>query len=548
MNVSKQTIIYALVATIVAGGLAGAGMGYITVQESIKQTLVGSGSTVIQQPEVIKEKSYTSDVIEVAKKASASVVSVIVTKELTRYKQTPQNLFFFDPFSGDPFSPFSNVPQQNSQPQVEKERRQVAGGTGFIVTTEGRIVTNKHVVSDPDADYTVVLGNGEEYPASVVSRDPSNDLAVLQIEKNDDGNFPSNLQALPLADKNSIQVGQTVIAIGDALGEFDNSVTMGVVSAKGRSIVASDGGSGSEQLSNLLQTDAAINPGNSGGPLLSLDGEVIGINTAIAESANGIGFAIPSDEVDFVLRSIQKYGTITRPFLGVAYKQNTPEIAKQFNLSVDYGAILQMDVQGEDPSIIKDGPAAKAGLKGGDIILKVNGEKVTQDHSLQELIRTFLPDDSVTLTILRDGKEQDIKVTLGKRTDDTVAKSGNDNQNSDTSSSLAFLGVNSITLTQDIATGLNISTSQGALLYNDFGKGVPAIVKDSPADKAGLQAGDIIISLNGTTLDNNDNTLQKLIAKQKPGDEITVTIMRGSEKKDIKVTLGTREVSNVQAN
>lgn len=519
---------------VVASIVFGSGSAWIT-----SRMLLTSGSGSALAPNIVRqevtETSVKSDVINVVQQASPSVVSIIVSKELVRYRNNPRSMMqdpFFNEF-------FGNTPQQPSvqNPQTQTEKQQVAGGTGFIVTADGKVMTNKHVVADPDAEYTVIMSDGTEYNAKVLSRDPSNDLAVIQMLPKD-GQTLQNLQPLRLADSDSVQVGQVIVAIGNALGEFNNTVTMGVISAKGRSIAAADGGmseEGVEQLSNLLQTDAAINPGNSGGPLLSLDGSVVGMSTAIAESANGIGFAIPVDEVNFVLQSVNKYGKIVRPFLGVVYRINSPEIAKQFNLKVDYGAILEDSVDTGERAVVADGPGDKAGLKSGDVILTINGEKITKDHDLKDTLTKFLPDDEVTLTVLRASDTLTIKLKLGKREDTTVTPaSGNTASNAD-----AYLGVYSTNITPDLQKRLNLPVSEGAMLYNDFTSGVPAIIKDSPADKAGLRAGDIITSIAGEKV-TADRTLTDIIAGKKPGDTIEVVVRRDGQEMKLTVTLGER--------
>ncbi len=535
MELTKTTTSIALLASLLSGFIGGT-LSNTLYQANSFSPIHSSGATITSQPEIITEKIHQSAIIDVAKAASPSVVSIVVTKELTRYQNTPQHLFFFDPFGGDPFNPFQQTPnQQQSEPRSETETRQIAGGTGFIVSTTGTVITNKHVASDEDAQYTVILQNGEEYPADVVSRDPSNDLAVLQMKgASSDSPLPEDLIALPLAEDSTTQVGQLVVAIGNALGEFNNTVTTGVISAKGRSIVASDGASG-EQLSDLLQTDAAINPGNSGGPLLSLAGEVVGVNTAIAQSANGIGFAIPVSEVDFVLRSIEKYGTITRPFLGVVYRLNSPELAKQFDLPRDYGALLQEDIDGKSASIVQDGPAEKAGIKGGDIILEINGEKITEKNGLKELLRKFLPEDQVTLTILRDAQEQQIVVILGKQRDETETTANNNIP--EATITPGYLGVNSKEITPDLARRLQLPLDHGALLYNDYEQGIPAIAKGSPAEQAGLKAGDIIITVDQQKL-SSTTTLAQAISQKHAQDTVELTILQDNKTRSIQVTLG----------
>ncbi|RJO61418.1 PDZ domain-containing protein [candidate division WS5 bacterium] len=277
-------------------------------------------------------------------------------------------------------------------------------GTGFIVDEGGLIVTNKHVVSDENAKYSVFTSDGKEYQAEVKARDPLNDIAFVKI----------NAKGLPVADlgdSDSLKVGQSVIAIGNALGQYQNTVTTGIVSGVGRAIEAGDSSGGSvETLENIVQTDAAINPGNSGGPLVNIAGQVIGVNTAIDQSGQLIGFAIPINMVKKQIDSVKKTGKISRPILGIRYVPITKEFAARNNLKTEKGVLVY---GGGDLAVIPDSPAAKAGIKDGDIILKIGADDVDSTHSITGLLQKYSPGDKVTLTILRDGKEGKIEVTLG---------------------------------------------------------------------------------------------------------------------------------------
>jgi serine protease Do len=279
-------------------------------------------------------------------------------------------------------------------------------GTGFIITSDGLILTNKHIASDANAQYTVVTSDGTSYPATVKSLDPVKDIAVLQINAR-------NLPIVELGDSDALKVGQWVVAVGNALGKFDNSVTVGVISGSNRSIQATDAnGANSESLSGMLQTDAAINTGNSGGPLLNLEGQVIGINTAVASGAQSIGFAIPINDAKTAIESIKTTGRIIRPYLGVRYIQITKEIAAEEKLSVDYGALIAKGSSLTEVAVVSGSPADKAGLKENDIILEVNGEKVNQNNDLLKLIQKYKVGDQIELKILSSGQEKTVKITL----------------------------------------------------------------------------------------------------------------------------------------
>jgi serine protease Do len=282
---------------------------------------------------------------------------------------------------------------------------QQGAGTGIIVSSDGLIMTNKHVVPSDASTFSVFTSDGKEYKnATVVARDPQNDLAFVRIKA-------SGLKSAELGDSGSVEVGQKVIAIGNALGQFQNTVTEGVISGLGRPVVAGDQqGGAEEQLQNLFQTDAAINPGNSGGPLVNLSGQVIGINTAVAGEAQNIGFAIPINEAKSALASVKSGGKITRAYLGVRYIPITKDFASQNNLSVDDGAYVAGD--NNNPAVVPNSPAAKAGIQDGDIITKINNDKIDQTHNLSSLIGKYKSGDKITVTLIRDGKEQTLNVTL----------------------------------------------------------------------------------------------------------------------------------------
>ncbi|HEX9594957.1 MAG TPA: trypsin-like peptidase domain-containing protein [Candidatus Saccharimonadales bacterium] len=283
--------------------------------------------------------------------------------------------------------------------------RKQGAGTGIIVDTNGLVLTNRHVIPENVSQVNLVLSDGTIYEdVKVVDRDPLNDIAFLKI------NNPENLVAAPLGDSSNMKVGDKVVAIGNALGEFSNTVTSGIISGLGRPIVAGDG-TASEQLQNLLQTNAAINPGNSGGPLVNLAGEVIGVNTAVAGGAENIGFAIPINDVKPVLVSVKDSGEIIRPYLGVRYVTLTPGIAKEAELEQTQGAYI-IGSQGQT-GVIAGSPADGAGLKEEDIITKVNGQVVNAQNPLSSRLGVYKPEEKVILTIARDGQEQTIEVTLG---------------------------------------------------------------------------------------------------------------------------------------
>ncbi len=314
---------------------------------------------------VVSEETAIIDVVESAR---PSVVSILVGK------------VSWNPFTGP-------------------EKVEGGIGTGFIVDEEGLILTNRHVVSDENAKYTVVLDNDEEYEVQEIHRDPFNDLAILKIDA-------GNLAPLPLGDSDALKVGQKVVAIGNALGEFPNAVTAGVVSGIGRGITASSSpfGGSSEVLENVIQTDAALNPGNSGGPLLNLSAEVIGINVAMSQGAENIGFAVPINSIKSTLENFRTHGRIVRPFLGIRYAIITKELAIRNELPE--GAYIQ--------EVVNDSPAEDAGLKSSDIITKFAGENLTEETTLAEVIRGKEVGDRVSMEVYRNGETLNLQATLGE--------------------------------------------------------------------------------------------------------------------------------------
>lgn len=273
-----------------------------------------------------------------------------------------------------------------------------SAGSGIVLSSDGLIMTNKHVADSDQVSYSVVTSDGTIYKnAKVLARDPYNDVAFLKVDA-------KNLKPAKLSDSSNYVVGQRVVAIGNALGQFQNTATEGIVSGYGRSIQAGDGSGSTETLTNLIQTDAAINPGNSGGPLVTTAGEVIGMNTATAGNAQNIGFSIPVSEIKNQIKSVQETGKIIRPYLGVRYVPLTPELAKRNDLSVDYGAYIT--------SVVADSPAAKAGLQKDDIITKLNNDSFTASNSLQSLLAKYEVGDEITITYIRDDKTQATKIKL----------------------------------------------------------------------------------------------------------------------------------------
>lgn len=280
-----------------------------------------------------------------------------------------------------------------------------SAGTGVVISKDGYVLTNSHVVPENAGDIEITMSDDTVHTdVRFVGRDPFNDIAFLKIAGVDD------LTPASLGDSAAVQVGQKVVAIGNALGQYQTSVTSGIISALGRPLTAANGdGTGAESLENLFQTDAAINPGNSGGPLVNLKGEVIGINTAVSASGEGIGFAIPINDARGLIKNVIKNGNVSRAYLGVRYVTITSAVAKEEKLTVKEGAYLKA---AEGSAIIPDSPASKAGLRDGDIVVKVDDAKVNRRNPLASLLSLYTVGEKLELIVIRDGKEQMLKVTL----------------------------------------------------------------------------------------------------------------------------------------
>ncbi len=425
----KVLVPMAMVAII--SGAAGGGL-------AVKLAESGPANGSPETAKVVEDHRYIeeSDAIDAIQKVAPAVVSIVATKDLEIFRQQPMSPFFM--FPQDPFSQDFGFPLRQMQPeqprakdtQPEYKRQKVAGGTGFLVTDDGLSLTNKHVIADKEADYTALTKDGKEYDVEVVSRDPVNDLGVIQLhekveekngrktgEKKDFGAKTKDIPFVHLGDSSKLKVGQRVFAIGNARGEYENSVTAGIISAIGRQIQASSqGGGGQETLSGLIQTDAAINFGNSGGPLINAAGEVIGINTAVDASASGVGFSIPVNQVKPALESVKKVGRIVRPVLGVMHTILNKEKAAELKLEgVTYGALITGDRSKKEFGVVAGSPAEKAGLKLDDVILEVDGEKITEETTLQMIIERHAPGDMLKIKIWRAGSTFEIKVKLDER-------------------------------------------------------------------------------------------------------------------------------------
>lgn len=370
-NLQKSTAVFVGVIVALLFVVIGLGIGM-----GIQGDYFQGGKEITSRPDVANDgnkvvTSQENDIANIVSKVSPSVVSITT-------KSQAQTFF--------------GVAQQEG------------AGTGIIVSSDGYIMTNNHVVKDANT-VGVVLSDGTSYDdVKVVGSDPLNDVAFLKIANAKD------LKTAELGNSSTVRVGQQVVAIGNSLGQYQNTVTSGIVSGKGRPVSAGDGRT-VESLTDLIQTDAAINPGNSGGPLLNMAGQVIGMNTAMAAEAQGIGFAIPINSIKGELKGVLSTGKVARAFLGVSYVPITPDAAKSYKLSVQEGAYVY---NGSNEAVAPGSPAAKAGVKDKDIITKVNGVEIGANGALSTLIGEYTPGDTINLTLLRGGKEQVVQVTLGE--------------------------------------------------------------------------------------------------------------------------------------
>ena len=407
-GIHQTILIVAVAAAAVIGSVSGA-VGAVLMTGAINGTdlVARLGGTPPRAAAVdrhivrmIEEESASISVVDAV---APSVVSVVISKTWGAVQAEEMNSDFFDPLYAPP--PADIPPGTDPSELVE-----IGGGSGFFMSSDGYIVTNRHVVSDLDATYTVVTNDGVELPATVVARDAFLDVAVLDVAG--DG-YP----AASLGDSDRIRIGQTVIAIGNTLSEYRNTVTKGVVSGINRSVLAGDEYGSDEVIERAIQTDAAINPGNSGGPLINLLGEVVGINSAVSYDGQSVGFAIPVNDAKKIVDDIKRYGRIVRPWLGVRYLEVDAQLAEEEGLSVDYGVLVTYGYDREtEPAVAPGSPAEKAGIREGDVILSVNGQRLDLQDTLGTTISQYDPGDAVTMKIARGDDGFDVSVTLEELT------------------------------------------------------------------------------------------------------------------------------------
>jgi serine protease Do len=414
-----------------------------------------------ESPPAEVPKVQAPNFAELAEQLQPAVVNISTTQVLRgRQRQVP-GLPSPHPFGErgerQPFEEFFERFFGGGSPQRELRRSSL--GSGFIINKDGHIVTNNHVVENA-TDIKVSLSDKEEFDAKVIGRDPKTEVALIKIEANRD------LPIVPLGNSDQLRVGQWVIAIGNPFG-LGHTVTTGIASAKGRII-------GAGAYDDFIQTDASINPGNSGGPLFNLNGEVVGINTAIVASGQGIGFAIPINLAKDILAQLHEEGRVTRGWLGVQVQQVTPELAKSFGLDRARGALIA-DVQ-------PNSPAGQAGIQRGDVITEFKGELIEDMRALPRAVANTAPGTQADVRVLRKGQEQRVQVKVGEMPDEQrqAAVEGGPPEKR--------LGLAVEQLTPEIARSLGISSKQG-LVVSD-------VMEGSPADEAGIRRGDVILEVN----------------------------------------------------
>jgi len=413
---------------------------------------------------------------DLAKKINPSVVNISTTKIFKTRR-------FHHPFMGenDPFRFFfgDDFFKKFFGGNIPREFKQRSLGSGFVIDPDGYILTNNHVVAKADK-IVVKLESGKEYKAKIIGTDPKTDVALIKIKAD------KPLKAATMGDSDKINVGDWVVAIGNPFG-LSHTVTAGIISAKGRVI-------GSGPYDDFLQTDASINPGNSGGPLISMDGTVIGINTAIIASGQGIGFAIPINMAKKILPQLKKTGHVIRGWLGVYIQDITPELAKKFGLEEGLKGVLVSKV-------IEKSPAEKAGIKQGDVIVKFDGKPVHSGHELAIMVSQTKVGKEVEITVVRDGKTVTKSVEIGKQKEEKVAEEG-------TSKAPEELGFEVQELTPELAKHLGLKIKEGILVVN--------VDRDGPAYEAGLRRNDVIVEVNRRKVKTLD-AFEKAISKKSEG-------------------------------
>lgn len=449
----------------------------ITTQTSAEELWKEGRPTLVAATPSLRPGSFA----ELAKQADPAVVNISTTQVVKHPQMGPRPKSPFEDFFGDEFFDkfFGDGPK--------REFRSRSLGSGFIINKEGFIITNNHVIENAE-EIIVKLSSGKEYEAEIIGADPRTDLALIKIEADVD------LPIIPLADSDQILTGDWVVAIGNPFG-LSHTVTAGIISAKGRVI-------GMGPYDNFIQTDASINPGNSGGPLLNIKGEVVGINTAIIASGQGIGFAIPINMAKNIILQLKQKGKVTRGWLGVGIQEVTNELAQSFELDEKKGALISSVREGD--------PASKYGIEVGDIIIEFDGKEIKDYKDLPRVVSNTVPGEKVSVKILRNGKEKTLKVVVGEMKEDALAKE-------EKTGKAKRFGLRVQDITPNLSRQFGLEDTEGAI--------VVSVDPGSSADKAGIRPKDMIRKVNGLVI-NNLEDYERAIKKAKKGDVVRLLLER----------------------
>jgi serine protease Do len=449
----------------------------ITTQTSAEDLWEEGRPTLVSATPSLRPGSFA----ELAKQADPAVVNISTTQVVKQPHMDPQFRSPFEDFFGDEF--FDKFFGDGRK----REFRTQSLGSGFVINKEGFIITNNHVIENAE-EIIVKLSSGKEYEAEIIGTDSRTDLALVKIEAD------AELPIIPLADSDDIQIGDWVVAIGNPFG-LSHTVTAGIVSAKGRVI-------GMGPYDNFIQTDASINPGNSGGPLLNIKGEVVGINTAIIASGQGIGFAIPINMAKNIILQLKQKGKVTRGWLGVGIQEVTNELAQSFGLDEKTGALISSVREGD--------PASKYGIEVGDIIIEFDGKEIKEYKDLPRVVSNTVPGEKVSVKILRNGKEKTLKVVVGEMKEEELAKEEKTGEKK-------RFGLRVQDITPNLSRQFGLEDVEGAI--------VVSVAPGSSADKAGIRPKDMIRKVNGSVIGNFED-YEGAIKKIKKGDVVRFLLER----------------------
>ncbi len=486
--VRKSKVVVLLLAAVAVGVILSAALDLSPLTHAL---MGGKGKAAVSQPAAVPAAAVPAepgagvrmlpvDIPALVKEVSPAVVNISTT-QVVKFNRPRMR----SPFGRqDPFEEFFN----NFFGNMPREQKRRSLGSGFIVSDDGYIITNSHVVEKAD-EVTVTLLDKDEFKAKIVGTDPKTDIALIKIEAK------RKLPHVDLGNSEKVEVGEWVVAIGNPFG-LGHTVTAGIVSAKGRII-------GSGPYDDFIQTDASINPGNSGGPLFNLRGEVVGINTAIVQGGQGIGFATPIQLAKSILSQLKEKGKVTRGQLGVFIQPLTPDLAENLGVRGKQGALVA--------DVTKDGPAEKAGIRSGDLITSYDGREVREEHELPAMVAATKPGTKVTVKVFREGKELSFPVTIAEMEGEAAARGSE-------SEATKGVGLTVQDITPDIARRFDIGNLKGVL--------VSAVEDNSPAENAGFRQGDIIRQINGKPVPNVEE-FAKLMKKHKGDKTIRFLVERG---------------------